>query len=153
MSVGLTAGLVAGLIAFFISSADGPRGVPQDVVAWASVALAVCGLVALFFFPAHGNATSLRRVAVVLVLCAPLLILLSLLSLQHACPLYVGRRSGFCYYQDDVLGGWSAAAAVAIGFDVLIIAVLVGVSARQSRLASTPPQNQVRVITASNTVD
>jgi len=137
VSIGLAGGLITGLIAFVISSADGRRGVPQDVVVWASIGLVLYGLVALFVLPAPAPAASWRRFGAVIVLCAPLLGLVTVSALQHACPLYVGRGSGFCFYYADVLGGWTAGAAIALSIDLLFVAFLIGVSAVRYRRSSS----------------
>jgi len=56
VSLGLAAAAVTGVIGFFVSPADGPRGVPQDVVLWASGGLAVFGLLGLIFLPGRASA-------------------------------------------------------------------------------------------------
>jgi hypothetical protein len=54
--------------------------------------------------------------------------LAALISIQHACPLYVTKGAGACYYEHDVLGGWSAAAAILIALDTALIGVLLMIS-------------------------
>jgi Kef-type K+ transport system membrane component KefB len=132
VTVALTTGFTTGVLTFFLTSRDDPHGVPLAVVMSASAALTVSGLFALAFFRVYSPARTLRRAAAVIVACAPVVGLLALLSLQHACPLYVTRGAAYCYYDDDVLGGWSAAVAIIISLDLLVIAFLVWLSARQS---------------------
>jgi hypothetical protein len=98
----------------------------------ASVCLTVSGLIALCFFRPYSPVRTLRRTAAAIAVSAPVVGLLALLSLQHACPLYVTRGSAYCYYGDDVLGGWSATAALMLSFDLLVIGFLIWLSARQS---------------------
>ena len=133
VSVGLATALTIGVITFLVSSHEGPRGVPLLVLMSASVGLTGSGLLAVLLLPAHAPARSLRRAAAMIVATAPLVVLASLTSMQHACPLYVGRGSGFCNYDNqDQLGGWTAAAAVIVGLDLLVIALLVWITAARS---------------------
>jgi hypothetical protein len=57
--------------------------------------------------------------------------------LQTACPLYVtGKHTGFCNYQgEDLLGGWVSGVIVAFLCDAVFLAIVLGVSARQARMA------------------
>jgi hypothetical protein len=54
----------------------------------------------------RGPARLLRRVAAAVVLTAPLATASLAVALLEACPLYVTDRSGFCFHEIDVLGGW-----------------------------------------------
>jgi len=135
VSVGLAGLLVAGSLAFFISAADGRRGVIEHVVIYASAGLAMGGLLGLAFLRARGPVAPLRIAAIIVAASAPVTGLVALVSLQHACPLYVTRGSGYCYHTHDVLGGWTAGAAIALTLDLLVVAFLLAISARQSRLA------------------
>lgn len=132
VSIGLVTALTIGVITFLVSSHTGPHGVPLLVLMSASVGLAGSGLLAVLMLPSHTPARSLRRAAAVFLASAPLIGLVALLSIQHACPLYVMRGSGFCHYDEDVLGGWTAAAAVIIGLDMLLIALLLWITAKRS---------------------
>jgi hypothetical protein len=121
--------LIIGVITFVISSREGPHGVPLLVLMLASIGMAASGCVAVYFVPAHAPAASLRRAAAATAATAPIVGLLALFSLQDACPLYVTRGSGFCHYDEDVLGGWTAAAAAIISLDLLVIALLLWITA------------------------
>jgi hypothetical protein len=130
VTVALVTALVTGVLTVWIASADGPRGVPLVALVSASAAMAASGFVSLWLLPKTGL-ESLRRVALVTFVAAPLLGIAALVSIQQACPLYVTRGAGACYYSEDLLGGWSAAAAVVITLDVVLIAVLLLLSSRR----------------------
>ncbi|MFZ0322863.1 MAG: hypothetical protein WAN48_01900 [Actinomycetes bacterium] len=133
VSVGLGTALTIGVITFLIGLRDGPHGVPLLVLMSASVGFAGSGLLAVLLLPTQTAARSLRRAAVVILASSPLIGLLALMSMQHACPLYVGRGSGFCNYgTQDQLGGWTAAAAIIVALDMLVIALLVWITAARS---------------------
>ena len=133
VSIGLATALTIGFITFLIGSHEGPQAVPLLVLMSASVGLAGSGLTAAFLLPAHAAAGPLLRAAVAAAVSAPIMGLLVLFLTQHACPPYVGRGSGFCnYYNQDQLGGWTAAAAVVIGLDLLLIALLLWITAMRS---------------------
>ena len=127
--MGLVTGLIIGVITLLISAREGQHGVPILVLMFASTGLAASGIVALYFVPAHVPTGSLRRAAVATAAIAPLVGLMALFAMQDACPLYVTRGSGFCHYNEDVLGGWTAAAAVIISLDLLVIALLLWITA------------------------
>jgi len=147
VSVGLATALTIGVITFIISSHESPRGVPLLVLMSASVGLAGAGLTAAFLLPAHAPAGPLLRTAAVTAASAPLVGYLALISIQHACPLYVGRGSGFCNYDNrDQLGGWSAAALVIIGLDMLLIALLVWITAKRSAHSDTDSGHRLGVL-------
>lgn len=107
----------------------------HDVVLGASGGLPEIGLLGLVFLPGRAPAARSWRATTVAAVCAPLVGLVVLFSVTDACPLYVTRGSGYCYYYFDMLGGWAASVAIAVGLDVLGIAFLLGVSAWQARLA------------------
>lgn len=135
VSLGLAGGLLAGVLGFFVSSADGPKLVPAEVVIWASCGLGAFGLIGLLVLPGHPPAAPLRHAAVAVALAAPFVAVALGSLLVEACPLYVTRGAGYCFYDFDMLGGW--AAGVAIGLDLLSIAFLLGVSAWQARKTGT----------------
>jgi hypothetical protein len=140
VSVGLATALTIGAITFIISSHEGPQGVPLLVLMAASVGLAGAGLTSALLLPAQVTTETLRRAAAATAATAPIMGLVVLLSIQHACPLYVGRGSGFCNYDNqDQLGGWTAAAAVIIGLDMLLIALLLWITAMRSSQSDLHP--------------
>ena len=119
--VALVTGWTSGLIAFLIASAHGPRNVPLVVLMVASVGLTMSGLLYLMLQPRLESAASVRRAGLIVLAAAPVAGLAVLLSVQHACPLYVTQGAGYCYYVDDVLGGWSSAAAVIVSLNLLVV--------------------------------
>ena len=125
-------GLTTGVLTFFFASRDGLHGVPLVVMMWASVALTVSGLIARCFFRAHAPVKTLRCTAAAVLAVAPFVGVLALLSLQHACPLSVTRGSDYCFYDQDHLGGWSAAVGRITSLDLIVIAFLIWLSADQS---------------------
>lgn len=135
VTVALVTGVFTGVVTGWIASADSPHGVPLVVLVSASSATVTSGFVSLWLLPKGGRGMSLRPAALGTLIAAPLVGLAALASIQHACPLYVTRGAGACYYADDVLGGWSAAAAVVITLDMVLIAVLLLVSDWRSNRA------------------
>jgi hypothetical protein len=69
---------------------------------------------------APGRAVASRRDAVA---AAALL-----LAVQRACPLYVTRGAGLCYYGADLMGGWAAGVTFLFGVDMVILAALLCLS-------------------------
>lgn len=140
VTIALGTGVVTGVVTVWIASVDSPRGVPLVALVSASGAMVTSGFISLWLLPKGGSGRSLRAAALWTVVAAPLVGLGALVSIQHACPLYVTKGAGACYYQHDVLGGWSAAAAVVIALDTAFIAVLLMVSAwRTDRADSARP--------------
>lgn len=137
VTAGLIGGLIAGTIGFFVEVADGPHYAPQTVAVWASAGLAVCGLTGLFVLHASEPGERLFVAALLVAVLAPFVGAAALLLLQEACPLYVRGRS-YCFYDIDVLGGWSAGVATLIGLDLLGIAFLLVVSAWQAHRIDPP---------------
>ena len=131
VTVALVTAVVTGVVTVWIASADSPHGVPLVGLVSASGAMVTSGFVSLWLLPKGGRATCLRPAGLGTLVAAPLVGLAALVSIQHACPLYVTQGAGACYYSDDVLGGWSAAAAVVITLDMILIAVLLLVSDRR----------------------
>ncbi len=70
-------------------------------------------------------------------LAAPFVAVALAYLLVTACPLYRTRGAEYCFYDFDMLGGWASGVAIAIGLDLLGIAFLLGVSARQARKAGS----------------
>ena len=132
----LFGGLAGGLAGFFVSVADGPRGVPTDVTAWASWSLVVSGVVGLLATRGRPPAKFLRRAAVGFLSLGPVVGGSVAVLLVHTCPLYVTRHAGFCYYSVDVLGGWITEVTMFLVFDAVVLAVLSLTSARQARASS-----------------
>jgi hypothetical protein len=133
VSLALIAAVIAGVIGFFPSSLDGPERVPQDVVVWASCALALFGLVGLLFLPGRGAPPPTWRAVVAVVVCAPLLATVVHLAITDACPLYVGRGSGYCRYTVDLMGGWATTVSALVALDTVCVAFLLGVTGWQAR--------------------
>jgi len=131
VSIALFAGIAGGFIGYAVSIEHGRRGVPADVAMWASCALLVGGVLGLFVAPARGSRRSLRRAAWIVLGAAPAAAAVLLLLLRDACPLYVTQGSGFCYYDVDVLGGWSSGVAALFVIDLIVIATLLLLSARR----------------------
>jgi uncharacterized membrane protein YjfL (UPF0719 family) len=151
VTLGLAGGALVGLVGFVASSADGPRGVPQDVGVWASLGLAVFGLLGLVFLPSRPPSTALWRATIAVAIAAPFVGVASGFLMTSACPLYVTRGAGYCFYDVDLLGGWASAVAVMIGGDLLGIAFLLGISAWQARAVERTPAGQVTLATSSAT--
>lgn len=133
VTIGLVGALPAGIAGFFVAGFDGPHGVPQEVGIWASLGLAVFGLLGLALVPAHPPALPLWRATLVVALAAPLAATALRFAVGAACPLYVRRGARYCFYDVDLLGGWAAAVTVMLAGDLLGIAFLLGVSAWQAR--------------------
>jgi uncharacterized membrane protein len=55
------------------------------------------------------------------------------LLVQQACPLYVTRGSGYCFYDFDMLGAWASGVAFLAGIDALVLMTLFLVSGRQAK--------------------
>jgi hypothetical protein len=125
-SIGLVTGVVTGAASVWILSVatKESHGVPAVVLTAASAAFVASGLLAAMLLPAIERGRSLRPVIVALFLAAPLAGLATLLTVQHACPLYVTRAAGACFYEHDVLGGWSTGAAVLVGLDIAALAAM-----------------------------
>ncbi len=133
VTIGLVGALVAGVVGFFVAGVDGPHGVPQEVGVWASLGLAVFGLLGLALAPARPPARPLGRATLIVALAAPVLATVLRFAVGIACPLYVTRGARYCFYDVDLLGGWAAAVTVMLAGDLLGIAFLLGVSAWQAR--------------------
>jgi len=135
VTLGLVGGLLAAAVGFMAAGSDGPHGVPQEVGIWASCGLAVFGLLGLVLFPGRPPARTLWRATLIVALIAPIAAAALRFAVGAACPLYVTRGAGYCFYDVDLLGGWAAAVTVMLAGDLLGIAFLLGVSAWQARRA------------------
>ena len=133
VTVGLIGGLLAAVVGFLVAASDGPHGVPQEVGIWASLGLAIFGLLGLVLLPGRPPARVLWRATLIVALLAPFAAAVLRFAVGAACPLYVTRGAGYCFYDVDLLGGWAAAVTVMLAGDLLGIAFLLGVSAWQAR--------------------
>jgi uncharacterized membrane protein YjfL (UPF0719 family) len=149
VTLGLVGGALVGLVGFVASSADGPRGVPQEVGVWASLGLAVFGLLGLVFLPGRPPSRPLWWATAAVALAAPLIGVAGGFLMTAACPLYVTRGAGYCHYDIDLLGGWASAVGAMIGGDLLGIAFLLGVSAWQARALERAPDYQAPLAMSS----
>jgi hypothetical protein len=130
VSLALVGGVAGGLCGFYFSSRHDPKGVPADVALWATCGLVALGLIGLLVTPG-GSASFLRRVAVGVLLMAPLAAACLAAVLVQACPLYVTDHAGFCFHEIDVLGGWISQVVVLFILDAAALAVLLLVSAKE----------------------
>lgn len=93
VSLGLAGGLLAGVFGFFVSSADGLKLVPADVVLWASCGLGALGLIGVLVLPGRPAAAPLRHAAVAVVLAAPFVAAaVGYLLVKGLPPLHHARR-------------------------------------------------------------
>jgi hypothetical protein len=133
VSLALLGGLGGGFCGFFFSTRHDPKNVPADVAVWATCGLVALGLVGLLLRP-RGPARLLRRAAVGVLAIGPVAAATLAFLLVSACPLYVTRHAGFCYYDIDVLGGWVSKVIVLFILDVFALAVLLSVSANEVKV-------------------
>jgi hypothetical protein len=124
VTIALVGAAVAGTVAFFVSAAHDRHGAPQDVGVWASVGLWVGWVFGLFVMRRRPPSRPLWRVALTCLVLAPFGAALLLLSVQQACPLYVTRGAGYCFYDADVLGGWAAGVTFLFIVDMVAIAAM-----------------------------
>jgi len=143
VTLGLIGALIAAVVGFAVAGSDGPHGVPQEVGIWASLGLAVFGLLGLIALPGRPPARPQWRATVTTALIAPFAAATLRFAVGAACPLYVTKGAGYCFYDVDLLGGWAAAVTVMLAGDLLGIAFLLGVSAwharRTERATTTHP--------------
>jgi hypothetical protein len=135
LSVALFGSVIAAVVGFFVADANGPAGVPADVVMWASGGLVLGGLLGVLATRARPPVRPFLQAALIVFVAAPSAAIFSNLLLQAACPLYVsGRGSGFCNFEGiDVIGGWIAGVTALVVLDALFICFLLLVSAWQAR--------------------
>lgn len=133
VSLALFGAVVLGTTGFFLGSADGPRGVPAEVVGWASLGLVVAGAVGSLTMMGKPPASVLTHAAVGCPVALPFGALLLILLIQQACPLYVMRGAGYCVYDVDVLGAWASEVTFFFCADVLLVVVLRLVARQQAK--------------------
>ena len=131
---GFTFAAIGGVYA---AAADGPRNVPAETMITASAGMGVAGLVGLLLTRGRPPARSLRRAAVGVLLASPFAAAFLSFSLLSACPLYVTRGAGYCFYDFDLLGGWVTGVVGLFGIDMVFLAAVLLVSARQARTATS----------------
>lgn len=130
VSLALLGFVAAGGFGFYVSAADGPRGVPGDVAVWASSGLGAGGLLGLAFTSPRTRARDLRRAAMWFLALTPFVAAVVAVALLSACPLYVTEGARYCYHSVDVLGGWISAVTVLAVLDMLALSVICLASAR-----------------------
>jgi hypothetical protein len=133
VGIALFAAVAAGTMGFFVSAANGPKGVPADVAQWASAGLLLAGVFGATTTKARPPSSFLWHAAVVCAIVAPFGALLIFLLVQQACPLYVTRGSGYCFYDFDMLGAWASGVAFLVGLDGLVLMTLFAVSGQQAK--------------------
>jgi hypothetical protein len=136
LSVALLGFVAVGAFGFYASARDGPRGVPEDVAAWASCGLGAGGLLGLAFSSPPASARSLRRAARWFFALTPSVAAVVALALLQACPLYVTQGARYCYHSIDVLGGWISSVTVLVVLDMLALALICLASSRAARSAT-----------------
>ncbi|MEO8476768.1 MAG: hypothetical protein ABI572_06915 [Actinomycetota bacterium] len=125
VTVALVVGLAAAVVTYVVVRADGPRGVPAAAAEGFSVGIVVGGLLGLALTRRRARGTwPMRRDALWLLVATPFAAAALLLSVQEACPLYVTRGAGLCYYDVDLMGGWAAGVAFLFVVDMGILAGL-----------------------------
>ena len=140
-SFGSVLGAIAGSL---VGTIDGPAEVPAYAAAGASVGLFVGGTIGSVAWAGRGPSAWLQRAAILVLINAPFAAAALTVALQGACPLYVmGRRAGYCAYQQDVLGGWVTGVILAFVVDALFVAGLLFVSAEQARRSESARMSTV----------
>jgi hypothetical protein len=145
VSIALSGAVVVGTVAFFVSAAHDRHGVPQDVGLWASVGLWVVGAVSVLLVGGRWPSKPLRRIALTCLVLAPFGAALLLLAVQQACPLYVAQGAGYCFYGEDVLGGWAAGVTVLFVLDMVAITAMLMIAGRAKKHA-TPEADDDAVV-------
>jgi hypothetical protein len=146
VSIALACGVVVGTVAFFVSATRGPRGLPQDVGVWASVGLWIGGTIGLVLTRGRRGSGPLWRIALTCLILTPFGATLLLLAVQQACPLYVMRGAGYCFYADDVLGGWAGGVTVLFILDSLAIVGLMLLAGWQTKRREAPSPEDAAVV-------
>jgi hypothetical protein len=144
VSIALGGAVIAGTVAFFVSAAHDRHGVPQDVAVWASFGLWV-GAVSVFLVGGQRPSRPLRRIALMCLVLAPFGAALLLLAVQQACPLYVTQGAGYCFYDEDVLGGWAAGVTFLFVLDMVAITAMLLIAGRAKKQA-TPEADDDAVV-------
>ncbi|MGE5227071.1 MAG: hypothetical protein ACM3OO_09385 [Planctomycetaceae bacterium] len=123
VTVALIAAVAAGIASYVVARADGPRGVPAHVAEAFSVGLVIGGLLGLVATRRRRPGEwPMRRDALWLLAATPFAASAFLLAIQSACPLYVTKGSGLCFYDVDVLGGWASEVTLLFVVDAVIVA-------------------------------
>jgi hypothetical protein len=133
VSVALFGAVGAGIYGFFISAAHGPKGVPAETVGWATMGLVAGGLIGLVVTRGKPPSSFLWHTAVGCLIGLPFGALLLFLLIDEACPLYVTRGAGYCFYDFDMLGAWATEVTFFLSLDVLVVIALLLVSGRQAK--------------------
>jgi hypothetical protein len=133
VGVALAVAAVAGVVAFFVSAAHDRHGVPQDVGVWASLGLWAGGAIGLVGTRGRPPSRPLRHAAVTSLVLAPFGAALLLLAVQQACPLYVMRGAGYCYYDVDLMGAWAGGVTMLFLMDMAAIVALLLISGTQAK--------------------
>jgi hypothetical protein len=102
------------------------------VVGWVSIGLVGGGVIGLVTTRGKPPSSFLWHVAVGCLVALPFGALMLLLLIQRACPLYVMRGAGYCFYDIDVLSAWAAEVTFLFCLDVIVLALLL-VSGRQAK--------------------
>jgi hypothetical protein len=133
VSIALSGAVVAGTVAFFVSAAHDRHGVPQDVAVWASFGLCAAGAMGLVFTRGRPPSSFLWRTTLACLAVAPFGAALLFLSVTRACPLYVTRGAGYCFYDFDMLGAWASGVTFLFVGDMIAVTALLLVSGVQAR--------------------
>ena len=138
MSLALFGAVAGGVVGYIVDVEPALRGLPAHVMLWASGGLVLFGTVGLLF--RGGGPAEAIRVAAIWVLLVGIIAAgaIAWLLLQ-ACPLYITRGAGVCYYKNDVLGGWISEVVFYFAFDVIVVAGLLPLSSLRVRRGD-PPQ-------------
>ncbi len=136
VTIAISAGLVAAAGTYAYVIGDGPHGVPAAVAEGFSVGIVAGGVVGLVVTRRREPGTwPMRRDAVWLLALTPFAAAALLLAVQKACPLYVTRGAGLCFYDFDLLGGWAAGVAFLFVIDMLLLVGVLWLSPGRRRAA------------------
>jgi hypothetical protein len=145
VSFALLGAMVAGALGYLITDPDGPHWVPSRASIWASVGLAMFGLVGACLTRADpASIRFLERAGWVVLAFAPAVAFLIADAMASACPRETAG-TGYCFYGDtDLFGGWGAAIMTMFFLDGVVLALLFWISAWQGR----PERGSTRTGTA-----
>jgi hypothetical protein len=136
VTIAIAAGLAAGAATYAFVIGGGPHGVPAAVSEGFSVGIVVGSVVGLVVTRRREPGTwPMRRDAVWLLALTPFAAAALLLAVQEACPLYVTRGAGLCFYDFDLLGGWAAGVAFLFVIDMLLLVGVLWLSPGRRRAA------------------
>jgi hypothetical protein len=133
VSMALAGAVAGGTVAFAVSAAHDRHGVPQDVGVWASVGLWAAGAISLVLTRGRPPSSFLWRTTIACLALAPFGAALLFLSVTQACPLYVTRGAGYCFYDFDMLGAWASGVTFLFVGDMIAVMALLLVSGVQAR--------------------